>query len=94
MKPSNKNNYGSNACSLLVIPCHPPVVVIACMDGTIYHAVSLDQDDEKVSFEVFFSRQFIALFLFDFFPYYILSWKFHKLLKLFVLLVLNFGELP
>lgn len=73
MKPGNKNNYGSNARSLLVIPCQPPVVVIACMDGTIYHAVSLDQDDEKVSFEVFFSRQFIALFLFDFFPYYILS---------------------
>lgn len=75
MKPNNKKNYGSDACSLLVIPCHPPVVVIACLDGTIYHAVAMDQDNEMVSFEFFFSLQFIDLFYKYFFPYWYFNFK-------------------
>lgn len=76
MKPNNKKNYGSDACSLLVIPCHPPVVVIACLDGTIYHAVAMDQDNEMVSFEFFFSLQFIDFFYkYNFFPYWYFNLK-------------------
>lgn len=75
MKPKNKKNYGSDACSLLVIPCHPPVVVIACLDGTIYHAVAMDQDNEMVSFEFFFSLQFMDFFYKYFFPYWYFNLK-------------------
>lgn len=95
MKPNNKKNYGSNACSLLVIPCHPPVVVIACLDGTIYHAVAMDKDNEMVSFEVLFSLQFIDFFMSISFHIGILILKFHKLLELlFLLIILNFSEAP
>lgn len=66
MKPKNKKNYGSNACALLVIPCQPPVLVIVCTDGTIYHSVLMDQDNEKVSLAFFLNLHFIALLLFDF----------------------------
>ena len=37
MLPQAEDNYGSDACSLIVLDSSPPLLVIACPTGTIYH---------------------------------------------------------
>ncbi|XP_067015335.2 nuclear pore complex protein Nup88 [Anabrus simplex] len=50
MYPSTDDNYGTDMCSLLVLPTLPPIVVIASSAGTLFHCLLLndtDQDDSQ-----------------------------------------------
>ncbi|KAK7873136.1 hypothetical protein R5R35_006360 [Gryllus longicercus] len=47
MYPPAEDNYGADACSLLVLATVPPVVVIASCDGTLYHCALLPAGDDE-----------------------------------------------
>ncbi|XP_059490254.1 nuclear pore complex protein Nup88 [Neocloeon triangulifer] len=47
MFPSTPDNYGAESCSLLCLPCQPPVLVIASSSGgVIYHSVLLQKHQD------------------------------------------------
>lgn len=50
MIPSQRDNYGDNSCSLLVIPSLPPTLVIAENSGVIHHALMMQSSPEDNSF--------------------------------------------
>jgi nuclear pore complex protein Nup88 len=39
MYPEAEDNYGGDACSLLVLDTKPPVVAMATSNGTVYHSL-------------------------------------------------------
>jgi Nuclear pore component len=44
MFPSAPDNYGAESCSLLCLPCQPPVLAIASSSGgVVYHSVLLQK---------------------------------------------------
>lgn len=45
MYPSTTDNYGSDSCSLLVLPSNPPTIVIAEACGKLYHMILVESDD-------------------------------------------------
>lgn len=47
MHPPAEDNYGVDACSILVLPSVPPVVVIATCSGMLYHCIALDNDEQN-----------------------------------------------
>lgn len=47
MHPSAEDNYGSDACSLLVLPTSPRVLVIANSNGVIYHCIYIQEEKEE-----------------------------------------------
>lgn len=46
MIPSTRDNYGINACSILVLPSTPATVVIADPSGKLYHAIMLNTTEQ------------------------------------------------
>ncbi|CAB3375663.1 Hypothetical predicted protein [Cloeon dipterum] len=45
--PSTPDNYGTESCSLLCLPCQPPVLVIASSSGgVIYHSILLQKHQD------------------------------------------------
>jgi nuclear pore complex protein Nup88 len=51
MVPSQKDNYGDDSCSLLVIPTLPPTIVIAENSGILHHALMIESPPEDSSFD-------------------------------------------
>jgi nuclear pore complex protein Nup88 len=51
MIPSQKDNYGDNSCSLLVIPTLPPTLVIAENSGMLHHILMIETPKEDSSFD-------------------------------------------
>ncbi|XP_078598858.1 nucleoporin 88-like [Branchiostoma floridae x Branchiostoma japonicum] len=52
MHPPADDNYGIDACSILCLPCNPPLVVIATTTGRLYHCIVLqgeEEDDDRRS---------------------------------------------
>lgn len=45
MYPPADDNYGVEACSILVLDTVPNVVVVATSSGTLYHSVMLKIDE-------------------------------------------------
>lgn len=52
MIPSQKDNYGDDSCSLLVIPTLPTTLVIAENSGLLHHMIMIDAPAEDQSFDV------------------------------------------
>jgi nuclear pore complex protein Nup88 len=50
MIPSQKDNYGDDSCSLLVIPTLPPTLVIAENSGILHHVLMMESPPEEASF--------------------------------------------
>lgn len=50
MIPSQKDNYGDDSCSLLVIPTNPITIVIAENSGILHHALLIENLNSEVSF--------------------------------------------
>lgn len=50
MIPSQKENYGDDSCSLLVIPTLPPTIVIAENTGKLHHVLMIETAPEELSF--------------------------------------------
>lgn len=46
MKPPAEDNYGVDACSVLVLDCTPTVLAIATSSGRVHHCVALASDDD------------------------------------------------
>lgn len=51
MIPSQKDNYGDDSCSLLVIPTLPPTLVIAENSGILHHVLMVESPPEDMSFD-------------------------------------------
>lgn len=49
--PQQKNNYGDDSCSLLVIPTLPPTLVIAENSGKLHHLLMIEAQHEDGSFD-------------------------------------------
>uniref|UniRef100_A0A1A9W7V8 Nuclear pore complex protein Nup88 n=1 Tax=Glossina brevipalpis TaxID=37001 RepID=A0A1A9W7V8_9MUSC len=52
MTPSQTDNYGSDSCSLLIIPSLPPTLVIAETNGKLHHALLLEAKVAEFPFGV------------------------------------------
>ncbi|XP_037931673.1 nuclear pore complex protein Nup88-like [Teleopsis dalmanni] len=50
MLPQEIGNYGTDSCSILCIPSVPLTIVIAESNGTLHHAVLLEDDELEESF--------------------------------------------
>ena len=48
MYPPAEDNYGTDACSILLLSTVPQVVVIATHTGRLYHAVLLQTESEQI----------------------------------------------
>ncbi|XP_070498591.1 nuclear pore complex protein Nup88 [Chironomus tepperi] len=48
--PSQKDNYGDDSCSLLVIPTNPMTIVIAENSGILHHALLIENPNTEMSF--------------------------------------------
>lgn len=48
MHPQTDDNFGVDACSLLVVPSNPPTVIIAEPSGNIFHGILLENDREDL----------------------------------------------
>ncbi|MPC87337.1 Nuclear pore complex protein Nup88 [Portunus trituberculatus] len=42
MTPACEDNYGLDSCSLLVLQCSPPILVIATAGGQLHHCIVID----------------------------------------------------
>ncbi|CRK99463.1 CLUMA_CG012569, isoform A [Clunio marinus] len=51
MIPSQKENYGDDSCSILVIPTLPPTLVIAENSGILHHLLMIDTVNEELPFD-------------------------------------------
>ncbi|CAG9806139.1 unnamed protein product [Chironomus riparius] len=49
MTPSQKDNYGDDSCSLLVIPTNPMTIVIAENSGILHHALLIENPNTEMS---------------------------------------------
>lgn len=49
MYPSADDNYGVEACSILVLETVPSVIVLATSSGTLYHSVLLEIEQSEVN---------------------------------------------
>lgn len=47
--PSQKENYGDDSCSLLLIPTLPPLIVVAETSGILHHFLMIENSTEDVS---------------------------------------------
>ena len=56
MYPAADDNYGLDACSLLCLHSHPPIIAMGTGSGKIYHCIVLDSeeafDPEEVGFDI------------------------------------------
>lgn len=52
MYPPADDNYGVDACSILVLPTWPNAVVVATCSGTLYHCVMLKTAADEVCGEL------------------------------------------
>lgn len=52
MTPSCEDNYGLDSCSLLVLQCSPPVLVIATSGGQLHHCVVIDQNNKDMQVNI------------------------------------------
>lgn len=50
MHPPQKDNYGDDSCSLIVIPTNPMTVVIAENSGILHHALLIENLSSEMSF--------------------------------------------
>ena len=48
MYPPAEDNYGTDACDILLLPTVPNIIVIATNTGRLYHAVVLDNEKDTV----------------------------------------------
>ena len=46
MYPPADDNYGVDACSVLVLQSSPPLLVVGTSAGTLYHCLLLSPEDE------------------------------------------------
>lgn len=51
MFPSQKNNYGHDCCSIIVIPSYPITIVVAESSGILHHALLVENKLENKSFD-------------------------------------------
>jgi nuclear pore complex protein Nup88 len=51
--PAQKNNYGDDSCSLLVIPSTPTALVIAENSGILHHVLMVESNNEAGNDEKF-----------------------------------------
>lgn len=52
MYPPADDNYGVDACSILVLPTLPNTIIVATSSGTLYHSVLLKFTEEEVRWKV------------------------------------------
>lgn len=51
MIPSQKDNYGDDSCSLLVIPTLPPTIILAENSGVLHHGLLIKKPLEEYPFD-------------------------------------------
>lgn len=51
MIPAQKDNYGDDSCSLLLIPTLPPTLIIAETSGKLHHILMIETANEDTSFD-------------------------------------------
>lgn len=49
MYPPADDNYGVDACSVLVLQTSPPLLVVGTCTGTLYHCLLLCPEDQDVA---------------------------------------------
>lgn len=49
MHPAADDNYGVDACAIICLQSHPPILAISTCTGTIYHGVLLTENDDIVT---------------------------------------------
>lgn len=61
MLPQAEDNYGSDACSLIVLDSCPPLLAIATPSGTIYHCFAFPDKKEVLSKQTLYVYEAIEL---------------------------------
>ena len=67
MYPAADDNYGLDACSLLCLHSHPPIIAMGTGSGKIYHCIVLDSEEAFDPEEVGLTLQIIGHFLIGFY---------------------------
>jgi len=49
MYPPADDNYGVDACSVIVLPSSPPLLVVSTCSGTLYHCLIMDPEERDDS---------------------------------------------
>ena len=63
MHPPAEDNYGTDACAIMCLKTHPPVLVVATSSGKLYHCVVLDREnaeDSQVPFKIYFLLRYLV----------------------------------
>ena len=64
MFPPAEDNYGSDACSILSLPGDPTVLVIATVDGRIYHSIVLNTEKSPDKVHVYTCKENGEIYIF------------------------------
>ncbi|RDD38044.1 Nuclear pore complex protein Nup88 [Trichoplax sp. H2] len=60
IRPASDDNYGADACSIICLPTKPAVIVIATLNGSIFHAIVTDSESDDEALESTFSVELCA----------------------------------